>query len=75
MSRLTASNICFSESRIFMELSDGRIIGCPTQWFPRLDKAPTEQKNKWELIAGGTGVHWEDLDEDLSVEGMLTFRK
>lgn len=74
MNRLTAKNIWFAEQRIFMDLSDGRIIGCPIQWFPRLKNATIEQQNHWELIAGGTGVHWEEIDEDLSVEGMFTYR-
>lgn len=74
MERLTAQDVWFDKDRIFMELSDHRIIGCPVRWFPRLLQATEEQKTHWELIAGGTGVHWEEIDEDLSVEGMLSYR-
>lgn len=73
MERLKAQHVWFDRERIFMELSDHRVIGCPINWFPRLARATDEQKKGWELIAGGTGVHWEEIDEDLSVEGMLRY--
>lgn len=51
-------------------LSDGRVISAPLEWFPRLVHGSRKERNNWEL-GGGIGVHWPDLDEDISVEGLL----
>jgi hypothetical protein len=52
-------------------LADGREIAAPIEWFPRLRDATPEQRNAWELIGGGYGIHWEDIDEDISVPSLL----
>jgi len=52
-------------------LADGREIAVPLAWFPRLQKATPEQRKRWRLIGGGIGLHWEDVDEDISVESLL----
>jgi hypothetical protein len=52
-------------------LADGREILTPLQWFPRLQKATRTQRSRWRLIGGGVGIHWEEIDEDISVEGLL----
>ena len=52
-------------------LSDGRIISVPIEWFPKLRDASEKQRNNWRLIGVGIGIHWEDIDEDLSVAGLL----
>ena len=52
-------------------LADGREIKTPVVWFPRLRDASATQRKHWHLIGGGVGVHWEDLDEDISLEGLL----
>ncbi len=52
-------------------LTDGRIVSVPLEWFPRLRDAGKEELEHWRLIGGGIGIHWDDLDEDLSVEGLL----
>ncbi len=52
-------------------LADGREIAAPLAWFPRLEKATKTQRGKWRLIGGGVGIHWEDLDEDISVPALL----
>jgi hypothetical protein len=52
-------------------LADGRVIKVPLVWFPRLTNASSAARYKWELLGDGEGIHWPDLDEDLSVEGML----
>jgi hypothetical protein len=52
-------------------LADGREILTPLEWFPRLRKATKTQRSKWRLIGGGIGIHWEELDEDISVEALL----
>jgi hypothetical protein len=54
-----------------VHLSDGREIAVPLEWFPTLRNATNEQRSKWRLIGKGVGIQWEDLDEDLSVEGLL----
>lgn len=55
--------------RVF--LADGREIVVPLEWFPRLRKATAAQRRKWRLIGGGIGIHWTDVDEDISVESLL----
>ena len=52
-------------------LSDGRIVSVPIEWFPKLRDASERERNSWHLIGGGIGIHWEDIDEDLSVAGLL----
>ena len=64
-----------SDDTLAAELSDGRTISVPISWYPRLVHATPEERNNWELIGTGEGVHWPDLDEDLSVEGFLAGRK
>ncbi len=66
-----AQNIICSDTAITVELVDGRTISAPLVWFPRLSKANNEQLNNWELLGDGEGIHWPDLDEDLSVSGLL----
>lgn len=72
---IIAKRIWFDDSRIFAEFNDGRIIGMPLIWFPRLDNATNSQRTNYELWNNGAGIHWEELDEDLSAEGFLSFRK
>ncbi len=55
-------------------LADGREIAAPLVWFPRLQKATPEERKNWRLIGGGMGIHWEDIDEDISVESLLRLR-
>ncbi|MGH9940892.1 MAG: DUF2442 domain-containing protein [Pyrinomonadaceae bacterium] len=55
-------------------LADGREVSTPLVWFPRLLKATAEQRTKWRLIGGGVGIHWEDVDEDISVESLLRLK-
>ncbi len=54
-----------------VELADGRRVSAPLSWFPRLMRASPEQRAHWILLGDGRGVHWPDVDEDLSVEGLL----
>ena len=54
-----------------VRLMDGRSISVPLVWYPRLLNATEKQRNNWTIIGGGYGIHWEDLDEDLSTEGLL----
>ncbi len=63
--------IYFTEETISVDLMDGRTIIVPLIWYPRLFNATPDQRAKWELCGGGYGIHWEEIDEDLSTEGML----
>lgn len=54
-----------------VQLSDGREISVPLEWFPRLRDASEKQRKDWRLIGKGVGIHWEQLDEDISVEALL----
>ena len=61
----------FSEDSILVDLEDGRMITAPLAWYPRLLAASPKQLENWEISAGGFGIHWPDLDEDLSTRGLL----
>ena len=66
-----AKNVYFDVERLHVELADGREISVPLSWFPRLQNATNEQRQQWELIGPGLGLHWESIDEDISVAGLL----
>jgi hypothetical protein len=70
----TANNVSVSEDTLSVDLSDGRTISVPIEWFPRLVHASPEERARWRLIGNGHGIHWEDVDEDISVEGLLAGR-
>jgi hypothetical protein len=57
--------------KLVVDLVDGRTISVPLEWFPRLVTATATQRSKWEIVAGGFGIHWPDVDEDVSTEGLL----
>ena len=63
--------VTFSEDALHVRLSDGREVSAPLEWFPRLRDATPEQRQNWRLIALGVGLHWEDVDEDISVASLL----
>jgi hypothetical protein len=65
------SNVNFTEETISVDLMDGRTITVPLVWYPRLLNATTEQRSQWEVCGGDFGIHWEEIDEDLSTEGLL----
>jgi hypothetical protein len=62
---------CVTQDALSVDLSDGRTISAPLAWFPCLFHAPSAERRKWRLIGKGEGLHWEDIDEDISVEGLL----
>ena len=64
-------DVSFTEDTLSVDLIDGRTIIVPLAWYPRLLHATREQRNNWEICGGGYGVHWPDIDEDLSSEGLL----
>jgi hypothetical protein len=64
-------NVDFTEDYISVDLMDGRTITVPLVWYPRLLAATPEQRKKWQVCGGGYGIHWAEIDEDLSTEGLL----
>jgi hypothetical protein len=65
------AGVSFDADRLIVDLMDGRTISVPLAWYPRLHSATPEQRTRWEIAGGGYGIHWPDVDEDLSTEGML----
>ena len=66
-----ALDVHFSEDTLSVDLADGRTITVPLVWYPRLLDATPEQRRNWQIIGAGYGIHWPDVDEDLSTEGLL----
>ena len=64
-------DVHIDENTLAVDLADGRTIVVPLVWFPRLLNANAEQRQHWEISGAGYGIHWPDLDEDLSTEGLL----
>jgi len=66
-----ARSVEFVADAFVVHLVDGRSLTVPLQWFPRLRDATPDQRGHWRLIGSGTGIHWPDIDEDISVAGLL----
>lgn len=71
MAPTVAADVRVTGSELIVTLVDGRIVSVRLEWFPRLRDATPEQRGRWELLGDGDGIHWPDLDEDLSVLGLL----
>jgi Protein of unknown function (DUF2442) len=67
----TAVDVAVTDDRLIVTLADGRELSAPLAWFPRLSEATAEQRQKWRLIGRGHGIHWPDVDEDVSVASLL----
>jgi hypothetical protein len=67
----SAQNVQVTEDALIVDLSDGRTVSVPLAWFPRLLHGAPKERNTWRLIGEGEGIHWPDLDEDISVENLL----
>ena len=65
------AEVSFSEDSLCVALRDGRKISVPLTWFPKLLQATPQQRANWQVAGGGYGIHWPELDEDLSTEGLL----
>lgn len=65
------SDVWFDSNMVYVRLLDGREIGTSLEWFPKLRDATHEQRTKWHLIGKGIDIHWECVDEDISVESLL----
>jgi hypothetical protein len=76
MSSLTTdvrvNNVVIAGDSLMVELNDGRSISAPLAWYPRLLRGTPEERNNWRLIGKAEGIHWPDLDEDVSIENLLT---
>ena len=70
-SHCMAARVDVNDDTICVELTDGRTISVPAAWYPRLSHGTSEERNNWRLIGSGRGIHWPDLDEDVSVENLL----
>lgn len=70
-----ATDVAVRDEMLTLELSDGRTLAVPLVWYPRLWHGTSAERGRWRLVGRGEGVHWPDLDEDLSVEGLLAGRR
>jgi hypothetical protein len=68
---VSAQNVQVTDEALTVDLSDGRTVSVPLAWFPRLMHGTPEERNHWRLIGDGEGIHWPDLDEDISVESLI----
>ena len=67
-----AREVHVSDNSLTVDLADGRSISVPLEWFPRLKHSSPAERNNWRLIGSGEGIHWPDLDEDISVNNLLS---
>ena len=67
----TAKHVRVTEGTLVVELVDGRTVSVPIEWYPRLAEGRPSERRKWRLIGPGIGIHWPELDEDISVEDLL----
>jgi hypothetical protein len=65
------ADVKVNEDELSVRLMDGRTISVPLVWYPRLLNATAKQRKNWQISGGGYGIHWEEIDEDLSTEGLL----
>ena len=70
-----AQRVRCSADSLTVELSDGRSLTVPLEWYPRLLHGSARERSRWELVGDGNGIHWPDLDEDISIEGLLAGRR
>jgi uncharacterized protein DUF2442 len=75
LGEVPARGVSVSDEALRVDLADGRTITVPLAWFPRLAHGTPAERANWRLIGGGEGVHWPDLDEDISVKSLLAGRK
>jgi len=68
-------NVSITDETLILALADGRTIALPLAWYPRLLHGTAEERNHWEWIGDNEGIHWPDLDEDISVEGIIAGRR
>jgi hypothetical protein len=69
--KFDATAVAVTDDQLLVVLADGRELAAPLAWFPRLAEATAEQRKNWRLIGRGLGIHWPDVDEDISVASLL----
>ncbi len=72
--RVTAVRVDVTDDTLVVELSDGRALSVPLAWYPRLEHATRDERTAWTLIGDGGGIHWEAIDEDVSLESLIAGR-
>jgi hypothetical protein len=70
-----AIEVSITEDNLVVELEDGRILSIPLTWYPRLWHGTMEERQNWRMIGDGMGIHWPELDEDISIEGLILGRR
>jgi hypothetical protein len=68
---LTASNVHIDDDTLICEFSDGRVLSVPIAWYPRLSHGTATERSNWRFTGSGRGIHWPELDEDISIENLL----
>lgn len=71
METAAAKNVRVTDRALVVELRDGRVVSVPLAWYPRLAEGSPPERRRWEMLGPGIGIHWPDLDEDISVAGLL----
>ena len=69
-----ATSVHVTDDTLTVDLSDGRTVAVPSTWYPRLVHATAAERSNWRLIGNGSGIHWPDIEEDLSIEGLIVGR-
>jgi hypothetical protein len=64
-------DVTVTDDSLTVDLADGRIVSVPVEWYPRLARGTLQEQKNWRLIGRGAGIHWSDLDEDISLENLL----
>ncbi len=67
-----AMDVTQNDESLVVDLTDGRTVSVPLSWYPRLTNATIQERNNWRLIGRGEGIHWPDLDEDISIAGLIS---
>ena len=75
LGEVVAQNVCVTDDSLAVDLADGRTITVPLAWFPRLENGTPDECANWRFIGNGDGIHWPDLDEDISVASLLAGRR
>jgi hypothetical protein len=75
VSEARAQGVRVTEDSLIVDLVDGRTISVPLAWYPRLAHGTDAERSRWRFIGDGEGIHWPNLDEDISVEGLLVGRR
>jgi hypothetical protein len=72
---VTAAHVDVNDDVLSVQLTDGRLIAAPLAWYPRLSHGTPAERKHWRFVGNGRGIHWPDLDEDISVENLLTGKR